>query len=160
HHVTRLLPVLVALGAGLGAQDIIAVNFAGQAFALDSNTGTGTLLGSTGKVGHNAMARSGKQLFVNEQVGSGTSAQYFLDILDEANGTMLRSVPLTRDIRSLAPGGQFKLLGIAQASPSDDLVSIDLRHAEDQDPRLVFHFQHAALDSAPGGLVVSNGVTL
>ena len=125
-HRIRALPVLVALGAGLPAQDIIAVNFAGQAFALDSGTGTGTVLGATGRTGHNGMARSGRQVFVNEMQGSGTTAQHFLDVLDEATGTASRSVALTRDIRGLAPGGQFKLLGIAQSSPTDDLVSIDL----------------------------------
>lgn len=124
HCVLRFIPVL-SLALAPAAQDLIGLNFTGQAFAIDSRTGVGQLLGNTGRTGHNAMARNGRTLFAIEQAATGASATFALDIVDDATGTASRSVTLSRDIRGLAPGGSFALLGVAEASPNDQLVRID-----------------------------------
>lgn len=116
----------LGLAATASAQDIIGDNFTGQSFTINSHTGVGTMLGLTGKTGHNAMARSGKTLIVNEISGSGTTAQHFLDVVDEQLGTVTRSVQVSADLRGLATSQASQLLGVAQASPSDLLVTVDL----------------------------------
>jgi len=123
----RILPLSILSLTTIGAaQDLIGVNFTGQAVLINSRTGVGSVLGTTSKTGHNAMARSGRSLIVNEISGTGTSAQHFLDVLDEQLGSASRSVQVTADLRGLATSQPFQLMGIAQATPSDTFVQVDL----------------------------------
>lgn len=131
NQITRILltgsvlaPAL--LGQSLPREDLIGVSFAGTAVTLDSRAGFGQPLGSTGRSGHNCMARVGSLLYTTEQVGSGASAQYFLDTIDDNTGQAFRSVSISRDLRALAPGGQFALMAIAENGGNDQLVSVDV----------------------------------
>ena len=87
---------------------------------------SGQVIGATGRLGHNAMTRLEDDLYATEQVGTGATAQRFLNRIDEVTGAASRSVALTRDIRGLAPGGSFQLIGIADNSGSDQLVGISV----------------------------------
>ncbi len=107
-------------------QDLIAINFTGDAFTLDSRTGAGQALGPTGRTGHNCMARSGRQLYTVEQVGSGATAQRFLNTIDDETGQAFRSVSITRDLRGLASGSQAELMAIADNGTNDQLVRVSV----------------------------------
>ncbi len=117
---------LAALSPAQGArQDLIAVDFAGNAYTLDSRTGAGSLLAPTGLARHNSMARVGRQLYTNEQAGTGTSPR-FLATFDDRTGQAIRSVPIARDLRGLAPGVNFTLMAIADNGLNDQFVSVDV----------------------------------
>lgn len=117
------LPLAVALSLVVSAvaQDLIGVNFAGQAFAIDSRVGRGALLGPTGRTGHNAMARVGSTLYVSEQAAGPT---FFLDTLNEITGTATRSVAIARDLRGMAQSRNGGLAAIANGSAGDEFVSV------------------------------------
>lgn len=116
----------VAAHAQLFPQDLIAVDFTGEAFTVDSRSGAGQSLGPTGRLGHNCMARLGRLIYTVEQVGSGATAQRFLNTIDDATGQAFRSVPITRDLRGLATGGQTDLLAIADNGTNDQLVRVSV----------------------------------
>lgn len=126
-HATLASALLaLSLPAQTFPQDLIAINFTGDAFTLDSRTGAGQALGPTGRPGHNCMARLGRQIYTVEQVGSGATAQRFLNTIDDETGQAFRTVPITRDLRGLAAGGQFTLMAIADNSGNDQLVRVDV----------------------------------
>lgn len=105
-------------------QDLLAVTFSGNAVTLDSRTGFGQVIGQTGFTGHNCMARNGATLYTTEQVGSGATAQRFLDTIDDATGQATRLHALTRDLRGLAPRNATTLFAIADNGSNDDLVRV------------------------------------
>ncbi|MBL8898763.1 MAG: hypothetical protein JNM84_14085, partial [Planctomycetes bacterium] len=105
-------------------QDVIGASFAGNAAVFSSRNAAGFSLGATGRGGHNGMARVGDDLYTTEQVGTGASAQFFLNRLDDATGVATRSFAITRDLRALAPGGTFALTAIAENSGNDQFVSV------------------------------------
>jgi hypothetical protein len=107
-------------------QDVIAVTFGGDAVTLDSRTGVGQVIGPTGRTGHNSMARAGRQLYTVEQVGTGQTAQRFLNTVDDVTGVASRSVSISRDLRGLAFGGQFQLMAIADDGANDEFVRVDV----------------------------------
>ncbi len=123
---TALATALLAISlAAQFPQDLIAINFAGDAFTVDSRTGVGQALGPTGRPGHNCMARLGRQIYTVEQVGTGATAQRFLNTIDDETGQAFRSVPITRDLRGLAAGGT-ELMAIADNGTNDELVRVSV----------------------------------
>jgi len=124
--ITLALLTAAASAQQLFPEDLLGVTFDGTAVVLDSRTGVGRELGPTGRTGHNCMARLGRQLYTVEQVGTGATAQRFLNTIDDVTGQAFRSVPITRDLRGLAPGGQSTLMAIADNGGSDQLVRVDV----------------------------------
>lgn len=120
----------MSTGASLRAQtfpqDLIAVTFTGNAVTVHSRTGLGQILGTTGHTGHNSMARHGNALYTVEQVGTGPSAQRFLDVVDDVTGVATRTVAIARDLRGLAPGNSTTLLAIAENGNNDELVRVSV----------------------------------
>lgn len=72
------------------------------------------------------MARLGRQIYTVEQVGSGATVQRFLNVIDDETGHASRTDPIARDLRGLAPGGQFTLMAIAENGVDDQLVRVDV----------------------------------
>ncbi len=116
--------VALLFGVSLAAQDLIGVNFAGQAFAIDSTTGQGVLLGLTGRVGHNAMSRAGTTLFATEQSTTASGVQFHLDTLNEVTGIASRVSTTTRELRGLAKNRQGELSGITNEAGGDQFVHV------------------------------------
>lgn len=91
--ISLVLLSTVSLSPAQGArQDLIAVDFAGNAYTLDSRTGSGSLLAPTGLARHNAMGRVGRLLYTTEQAGTTITSPRFLDTLDDRTGQATRSV--------------------------------------------------------------------
>jgi hypothetical protein len=122
-------PALLAVAAvalcavPAATQDLLAVDFAGTAYVLDSFTGQGTLLRAGAAPRANAMARKDGTLWLNEHTGTHDLSQ-----IDEHTGVVTRvHSDLGVDLRGLATTGSFRqLLGITDRTPSDRLVRIDL----------------------------------
>lgn len=117
---------LFAAHAILPAQELIAVNFAGQAFGIDSVTGQPRTIGATGVVSCNAMARKNGVLYATAQTG-GIFGPRQLVTIDPITAQATVLFPnLGVDLRGLAPkDGGNELYGIADGQP-DRLVTIDL----------------------------------
>ncbi|MBK8100888.1 MAG: hypothetical protein IPK26_27695 [Planctomycetes bacterium] len=107
-------------------EPVLGVTASGSAVVLDPYTGLGRHVGPTGSTGHNGMARIGATVWTTEQVGIGNNAQYFLNRISDVTGAAVRTRTLTRDIRALAEASGSELFGIAQASPTDELVRIQV----------------------------------
>lgn len=116
-----ILPLLLAPTAF--AQDMIGVTWSGDVRAIDSFTGTSTLLGS-GQFGQNALARDGNgHLWSTRRTGS--PWQYDLTQIDPTTGAATVVWPNVPDLRGLAAAGGT-LLYVAQEDPGSgpDLLSI------------------------------------
>jgi hypothetical protein len=112
--------------ANLPAQELIAVNFAGQAFAVDSTTGQTRTIGATGVTSCNAMARKNNVLYATAQTGGPTGARQLVTIDPITAQASVLFPNLGVDLRGLAPkDGSNELYGIADGQP-DRLVTIDL----------------------------------
>ena len=112
--------------ATLPAQELIAVNFAGQAFAVDSTTGQARTIGATGVTSCNAMARKNNVLYATAQTGGPTGARQLVTIDPITAQASVLFPNLGVDLRGLAPkDGSNELYGIADGQP-DRLVTIDL----------------------------------
>jgi len=124
-----LVPALAAaLAAAATAQDMIGVSWAGDVYAIDSTTGTGSLLSNAGSViRFNSLARrSDGKLFTADAVGSNHDI-YEVDPVSGAV-TLVTTVPLTA-IRAMAFGPSDELYAIndnGSSAPSDILYTIDL----------------------------------
>lgn len=112
--------------ATLPAQELIAVNFAGQAFAIDSVTGQSRTIGATGVTSCNAMARKDGVLYSTAQTGGSTGARQLVTIDPITAQASVLFPNLNVDLRGLAPkDGSNELYGIADGQP-DRLVTIDV----------------------------------
>lgn len=117
---------LLALHATLPAQELIAVNFAGQAFGIDSVTGQPRTIGATGVTSCNAMARKNGVLYATAQTGGSTGPRQLVTIDPITAQATVLFPNLGVDLRGLAPkDGSNELYGIADGQP-DRLVTIDL----------------------------------
>lgn len=120
----RHLPC-AALAASLfllpvSAQELIAIDFLGNAFGVDLATAQPRALGPTGLVGCNAMAKVGSGIFTTSTVASQSS----LCSLNPVTAQGLVRFPLGVDVRGLANGNNpGELFGIVNGSP-DRLVRI------------------------------------
>lgn len=112
--------------AALPAQELIAVNFAGQAFGIDVVTGQARTIGATGVTSCNAMARKGNVLYSTAQTG-GVGGPRQLVTIDPITAQASVLFPnLGVDLRGLAPkDNSNELYGIADGQP-DRLVTIDV----------------------------------
>ena len=130
HPKTLLLALTLTCAQSLAQtpfpEPVLGVTFSGDAVAIDPHTGQGRVLGFTSRGGHNGMARIGATVWTTEQVGSGSSAQFFLNRLSDVTGIATRTHTLTRDIRALAEASGTELFGIAQGTLSDELVRIQV----------------------------------
>ena len=121
------LPLLVpcALLASLSAQnDLRGISFAGSAYALQSSTGSGSQIGTTGVAGLNAMAKVGNTLV---SVSSG-SALVAIDPFTGAGTTIVTLSPALNSVRGLATTPQGVLYALQDAgttSQPDRLHTID-----------------------------------
>lgn len=112
--------------ATLPAQELIAVNFAGQAFAVDSATGQARTIGATGVTSCNAMARKDGVLYSTAQTGGVFGPRQLVTIDPITAQASVLFPNLGVDLRGLAPkDGSNELYGIADGQP-DRLVTIDV----------------------------------
>lgn len=112
--------------AALPAQELIAVNFAGQAFAIDSTTAQTRTIGATGVTSCNAMARKGNVLYATAQTGGIGGPRQLVSIDPITAQASVLFPNLGVDLRGLAPkDGGNELYGIADGQP-DRLVTIDV----------------------------------
>src|SRR5688572_20829499 len=98
------------LAVTASSQDLIAVNWDGEAYAVDSRDGSSRLIGPTGRYSHNAMARVGTELWITSS-GSHVGQPFALDVLDEATGVASRRWGAP-DLRALAGHPQLGLLAV------------------------------------------------
>jgi len=119
--ISRQLVVACTFSVLPAAQDLIGVDFAGQAFAIDSHVGRGGSIGPTGRAGHNAMARVGSTLYVTEQTAGPT---FRLATLNEISGVATPGPTLARDLRGMAGNRGGGLSAIAEASGGDLYVTV------------------------------------
>lgn len=108
----------------LPAQELIAVNFQGQAFGVDFATGGSRSIGATGVTGCNAMALHDGVLY---STAVGTSGRRHLVTIDPITArATIRFQNIGVDLRALAGNrGSNELFGIVDGSP-DRLVRIDV----------------------------------
>lgn len=123
---SRLVPFLAAIFAAspLVAQEILAVDWNGDAFAVNHATGSFRALGPTGFTNCNAMAEQSGICYLAVRNGS----LFQLATIDPFTlQTSLLFTNLGVDLRGLAAGpSPTELFGIANGTPSDRLVRIDL----------------------------------
>lgn len=128
----RHLPSFAAIAAlscfaaaPVSAQELIAVDFQGQAFGVDSVTGQGRTIGATGVGSCNAMALHDGQLYATAQIGVIGPRQLVRIDPITAQATVLFP-NLSVDLRGLTSRiGTNELYGLANGTP-DQLVRIDL----------------------------------
>ncbi|HEX5053410.1 MAG TPA: hypothetical protein VFZ65_16655 [Planctomycetota bacterium] len=109
---------VLALACSASAQDMVAVSWSGDVYALDSFTGAVGWLGM-GLPGQNASARDDHGRLWSTANGGG------LTILDPSPVSTSHPLPgFTADLRALANGGGQFLVGI-ENGPVDMLVRID-----------------------------------
>ena len=129
HLPLALVPTAMAFAFAITtapAQELIAVNFLGNAFGVDVVTGQGRLIGSTGVSRCNAMALQDHVLYSTAQVG--TTGPQQLVTIDAVTAQATVLLPnLGVDLRGLAENinNANELFGIANGTP-DRLVRIDL----------------------------------
>lgn len=129
----RLLGTLFALSfaAALPAQELLAVNFAGQAFGVDPNTGQARVIGATGVPSLNAMASHDGVLYGAGPVQAPTplnpAPPNQLVVVDPITAQATVLFPnLGIDIRALCSNeGTNELFAITNGSP-DRLHRIDV----------------------------------
>jgi hypothetical protein len=120
---------VAALASSARAQDLIAVKYSGSVYSLNSATGNGTLIGFSGHIDLNAMARrSDGRLFVGG--GSSTSSTSSIYEIDPSTGlgTLVVNLPMS-NIRALAFDPADVLYAIHHQGPAgslNDLYTIDL----------------------------------
>ena len=115
------LALCLSLSLPLAAQDMVAVAWTGDVYALDSFTGTSTLIGS-GLFGQNALARDDAgTLWSTHRTASLT---YWLTVVDPQTGGTTQLFPNMPDLRGLASAGGGLLWAIQDAS-LDRLVLVD-----------------------------------
>lgn len=114
--------LLACLAAAAPAQDLIALNFAGEVFALDSATGQGVRLGSTGAVGHNSLVKMlNATLFTTSNSGTATAPVFHLEEVDRQSGALTRRFSnLAGDLRGLAGGRFGTLFGVVDGGRVGD----------------------------------------
>lgn|GEM_PF-1839891 len=94
-------------GPNIAAQDMLAVSWSGNAYKLDSSTGTGSLLGPTGTSSLNAMAGDGAGTFYSAGRGN------ILWKIDPTTGVASAGPGISiDDIRALAMSAQGVLYGV------------------------------------------------
>lgn len=121
-----LLACQAQLTAQSFPQDLLCLNFSGNAFGMNSRAGHGTLLGATGRTGYNGAARVGNSIYACAQVGTLPPLQFFLDRIDDDTGQATRLFPLSMDLRGMAGTANGTLYAVAQGSPSDTLVRVNV----------------------------------
>ena len=111
--------------APVTAQELIAVDFQGQAFGVGLPAGTGRPIGPTGVSSCNAMALHDGQLYASSQVGLfGLRQLVRIDAITAQATVLFPNLPV--DLRGLTTrAGTDELYGIANGTP-DRLVRIDL----------------------------------
>ncbi len=115
----RFLVLLSALvAARASAQDMVGVTWNGQAFAIDSTTGAGALIGPTGFVAINAMA-------VDVTGTIYASAGFTIITVDPSTGVGTPVVTVAKDVRAMAidVNGLFHL--VVDGDP-DELWTYDV----------------------------------
>lgn len=117
-------PAILALAlSALPAQELIAVNFQGQAFGIDFATGASRSIGSTGVSGCNAMAFHDGVLYSTAQTGA-TGPRHLVTIDPITARATIRFSNIGIDLRALAGNaGSDELFGIVEGNP-DRLVRI------------------------------------
>ncbi|MCK5944608.1 MAG: hypothetical protein KAI24_21650 [Planctomycetes bacterium] len=119
--MNRLSCIALLAAAAAPAQDMIAVSWSGSVYALDSFTGSATLLGN-GAFGQNALASANGSLWSTTRISIGN---YALTTVDPTTGAATVLPGSFIDVRGLASAGGSILYGIEDASP-DQLVLIDV----------------------------------
>lgn len=107
------------------AQELLGVNFAGQAFAVNTATGQSRLVGATGSTFCNAMARQGGVLYASVRNGQ----QHLLVTIDPITAVAsVRFANLGVDLRGLADSPVAnELFGIVNGTnDADRLVRVNL----------------------------------
>jgi hypothetical protein len=121
------LPALAAIAAtaALPAQELIAIDFQGQAFGVDVVTGQARTIGPTGVSRCNAMALHERVLYSTAQTSlTGPRQLVTIDPITAQAAVLFNN--LSVDLRGLAPRrNTTELFGIAEGSP-DRLVRIDV----------------------------------
>ena len=119
------LSASLLLVAPLAAQnDLRGISFAGSAFAVNSTTGSGSLLGPTGVAGLNSMARAGNTLVSVSSAG----ALVAIDPFTGAGSTIVALSPSLGSVRGLAATPTGVLYAIQDGgltSVVDRLYTID-----------------------------------
>ncbi|MCA8951608.1 MAG: hypothetical protein KDE27_19025 [Planctomycetes bacterium] len=127
-HISAFLPVSLAATLAaipLAGQEILAVDFGGNAVAVSPYTGETRLIGPTGVSNCNAMAEQDGVYWISAKNGT----QHQLAILDRFTAQATVQLPnLGVDLRGLAPGPDAgQLFGIVNAFQNQDrLVRIQL----------------------------------
>lgn len=121
---TRLAFVLFLLAAPVCGQDMVAVDWSGQVYALDSHAATTSLLGQ-GLVGQNATAIDANgTIWSTSRAGSSPNWVYSLTSVDPRTGAASVVHAGIPDVRGLAYAGGSMLWAIVNGNP-DAFYSID-----------------------------------
>ncbi len=128
----RILPMLAAMlcGAfGLSAQnfDMIGVTFAGQVLRIDSATGATSVL-ATGQIGKNCLAIGPDDRIWTTVRTVLPPFRFHLAVIDPFTGSETLPFGTTNvgDLRGMTFDFAGTMLAIRDASPSDELVQVDL----------------------------------
>src|SRR5437762_2446215 len=95
---------------------IIGCNIHGNVFKIDSNTGAGSLVGFSGFIGSNALARDSSGTFF----AAGTTPLIRIDSSTGA-GTFIAALQPIADIRGLAFSSQDILFAVRYSGPVGDV---------------------------------------
>lgn len=133
HLPSALLAVLAAAAVPAArGQDMIGVQWTGSVLSIDSATGAGTVIGSTGfGVGANAMAvDSSGTIFISQRLGSSGPPYAILTVDPQTGSATPTAVQSAPDMRGLAFDAAGNLWAIvdhsATASGKDELQLVDL----------------------------------
>ena len=127
-HRVPFLPVSLAVAfaaTALSGQEILAVDFGGNAVAVSFDSGNTRMIGPTGVSGCNAMTEQGGVYWISAKSGT----QHQLAILDQFTAqATVQFANLGVDLRGLAPGPDAgQLFGIVNGFQNQDrLVRIQL----------------------------------
>ncbi len=112
---------MALLSVGMPAQDMLAVDYAGQIYTLDSTTGQTSAVG-IGMLGQNGMARDAAgRLWSTAALGGGS---FYLTEIDPL-GLSATPVHPTGDLRALAAGPGASIYGVESTPLGSQLVRID-----------------------------------
>lgn len=115
--------------SAVSAQNMIGVTFTGQVLRIQSTTGATTVLAS-GQIGKNCLCcTTDNRLITTVRTGTPVIGfHWHLAQIDAFTGaeTLLFGTADVGDLRAMAPGTPGSLFAIRDASPSDQLVRIDL----------------------------------
>lgn len=117
HHVAAFCGIVALAPAG-GAQDMVAVSWFSQVYALDSSTGSTSPVGSATVPGNpNAMTRGPQgQVFITYRTGPGTFDTQFATVDPETGNVTPTGPVLNVDTRGLAYRSDGRFYGVADSA--------------------------------------------